>query len=226
MKHLLSFIWIVILGTSIMLATSCNASKSAKGAVIGGTAGAVVGKIIGKKSGNSAAGVIIGAAVGGTAGAAIGKYMDKQAQEIEEEVDNATVERVGEGILVTFDGGLLFEFGKSSLTPKTQENLRDMAVIMNKYPETVLAIDGHTDSVGSDETNQRLSVERSQSVASYLSRQGVSRSRMNINGYGEMKPIDTNDTDAGRANNRRVEVAITANEKLQKDAEDGTIEGQ
>ena len=226
MKNKLSFLFILCLGLTLAFSPACNTSKTAKGAVIGGAAGGVIGGVIGKSTGNTAAGIIVGSAVGGTAGAVIGKYMDKQAKELEQEMDNATVERVGEGILVTFDGGLLFDFGKSTLTPKTKENLNEMAKIMNDYPETDITVDGHTDSVGSDSFNQKLSEERAASVANYLAAQGISRSRITQHGYGEEKPVASNDTDAGRAQNRRVEVAITANEKLQEDAEDGTIDGQ
>ncbi len=226
MKNKLSFLFLLCLAFTLAFSPACNTSKSAKGAAIGGAAGAVVGGIIGKSTGNNAAGVIIGAAVGGTAGAVIGKYMDKQAKEIDDEVENATVERVGEGILVTFDGGLLFGFNSSDLTPATRTNLAELAGIMNKYPETEITVDGHTDSKGSDSYNQNLSLQRAGAVANYLVAQGINRSRMTTNGFGELRPIATNDTDEGRAKNRRVEVGIVANEKLQKDAEDGTIQGQ
>lgn len=224
MKHLQQYFWVPALALILALAPACNASKTAKGAVIGGAAGGVVGGVIGKSTGNTAAGVIIGSAIGGTAGAVIGDYMDRQAEEIAEEVEGAEVARVGEGILITFDSGLLFGFDSYALTATTKENLREMAGILNKYPDTDITVDGHTDSKGSEEYNQTLSERRAASVADYLTAQGVSRSRITTHGYGEMKPVATNETDAGRAQNRRVEVAIVANEELQEDAKDGTID--
>lgn len=217
-------LWIVALALVLALAPACNTSKTVKGGAIGAAAGGVVGGVIGKSTGNTAAGVIIGAAVGGTAGAVIGKYMDKQAKELEE-VEGATVERVGEGILVTFDSGLLFGFDSYALTATTKNNLNEMADVLKKYGETEITIEGHTDSKGTDSYNQTLSERRAKSVADYLVTQGVTRSRMTTRGYGETRPVDTNDTDAGRAQNRRVEVAIVANEELKEDAEDGTISG-
>ncbi|MDW3649415.1 MAG: OmpA family protein [Bacteroidia bacterium] len=214
---------ILCLITSLSIFPSCKASKTAKGGAIGATAGGVLGGIIGKKKGNTAAGVLIGAAIGGTAGAVIGRYMDKQAKEIEEEIEGAEVERVGEGILITFDSGLLFDFGSSRLSNETKRNLDEFADILQKYPETDILIEGHTDNVGSDEFNQELSVKRASSVRNYLSTHGVQGSRFSIKGYGEEKPVDDNETESGRTANRRVEVAIYANETLKEDAQDGTI---
>ena len=218
------FTLIAFLIVSFTLFPACKASKTAKGGAIGAAAGGVVGGLIGKKSGNTAVGAIIGAAVGGTAGAVIGRYMDKQAEEIEEELDGASVERVGEGILVTFDSGLLFDFGSSKLTSTTRQNLQKFSEILQKYPDTEILVEGHTDNVGSDEFNQKLSVERASSVQSYLSGQGVEKGRLIIKGYGEAQPIESNDTDAGRQANRRVEVAIYANDELKRDAKDGKLD--
>lgn len=220
------FQWISLVALALVLALSpaCNASKSAKGAAIGGAAGGVIGGAIGKSSGNTTAGIIIGSAIGGTAGAVIGKYMDKQAKEIEQDVENAEVERIGEGIMVTFDSGLLFGFDSYALTAQTKENLNEMAQILNKYEDTELTVSGHTDNVGSDSYNQTLSERRAAAVADYLTMKGVSRSRINTKGYGESMPVATNDTDSGRRQNRRVEVTIVANEKLQQDAADGKVD--
>lgn len=227
-----TFLFLLVTVT-LVLGTGCNASKSAKGAVIGGATGGVVGGAIGKKSGDGTKGAIIGSVVGGAAGAIIGKYMDKQAEEIEQEIPDAEVERVvttnedgeqvTESITVTFDSGVLFEFGKYSLTTASRAELDRMAGIFRKYPETDIEIDGHTDSVGSEATNQKLSEQRAAAVTDYLAEHGISRARMVTIGYGETRPVATNETDAGRAQNRRVELAITANEQLQKKAEDGTL---
>lgn len=222
MKLIAKTSWIWLLSLVIIIAPACNASKSAKGAAIGGAAGGVVGGVIGKKAGNTAVGVIIGAAVGGTAGALIGKYMDKQAKEIEDSVEGAEVVRVGEGILVTFDSGLLFGFDSYALTETTKENLRNLATTLNDYGDTNLTIEGHTDSKGTDAYNLDLSKKRASSVADYLATLGVSRSRLTIKGYGEQQPVNTENTEA--AENRRVEVAIYANEDLKEAAKSGNIE--
>ncbi len=230
MKHTAQFLSMVALAMVIALSPACNTSKTAKGAVIGGAAGGIIGGIIGKSTGNTAAGVIIGSAVGGSAGAVIGNYMDKQAEELDEELEAATVERVDEGIVLTFDSGLLFGYDSYQLTETTKTNLREMANVMQKYAETDIVIAGHTDSKGSEEYNQTLSERRAASVADFLKAQGISSARITTIGKGETDPIAPNTTESGadnpegRAQNRRVEVVITANETLQKDAEDGTLE--
>jgi len=194
----------------------CSWSSKRKGAVTGATVGGVVGGLIGKKAGNTAVGAILGAAVGGAAGAWIGSYMDKQAAEIEHDIQGARVERVGEGIKITFDSGILFDVNKASLKPVAQENLRKLAVILNKYSDTEILLEGHTDATGSQEWNLQLSKLRAQSVSNYLSGQKVMETRFHIMGYGETQPIASNETADGRAANRRVEVAIYANDKLKK----------
>lgn len=219
---------------ALVLASGCNASKAAKGGVIGGAAGGVIGGAIGKKGGDGTKGAVIGAVIGGTAGAVIGKYMDKQAQELEQEVPGAKVEKVEtvdpetgetvtESVTVTFDGGVLFEFGKATLTAASQAELDRMAGVFGRYPDTDILIDGHTDDVGSEQINQTLSEKRAASVADYLYGKRISRTRMRTTGYGEMRPVASNESDAGRAQNRRVEVSIKANENLAKKAADGTL---
>lgn len=198
---------------------SCSWSNKTKGALIGAGAGAAAGAAVGKSSGNTAVGAIIGAAVGGAAGAYIGNYMDKQAAEIERDLEGATVTRVGEGIKITFDSGLLFDVNKAGLKPASKSNLTNLAAILNKYPDTEILLEGHTDATGSEEWNLELSRMRSQSVANYLAGQQVMEPRFMIMGYGEGQPIASNDSDYGRAENRRVEVAIYANDKLKKTAE-------
>jgi len=204
---------------------SCGWSRTAKGTAIGAAAGGAVGAVIGKQTGNTAVGAIIGAAVGGAAGAYIGNYMDKQAEEMQSDIEGAKIERIGEGIKITFDSGILFDFDKSDLRPVAQTNLDKLAVILNKYADTNILIEGHTDSDGSDDYNMTLSQNRSQTVASYLTGLSVVSSRMSTMGYGEVQPIATNDTVDGRQLNRRVEIAIMANEKLKKAAEEQTAGG-
>jgi outer membrane protein OmpA-like peptidoglycan-associated protein len=206
---------------ALAAATGCSSmSRTQKGAIGGAAAGGAIGGIIGAQSGNTAAGVIIGAAVGGAAGAYIGNYMDKQAAEMERDLEGAKIERIGEGIKITFDSGLMFDVDKSELKPASRTNLTDLAVILNKYPDTNILLEGHTDATGGNEHNMDLSKRRAQSVANYLAMQKVMETRFTIMGYGEDQPVASNETTDGRAQNRRVEVAIYANDKLKKVAED------
>ena len=216
----------ILLGIGLLgiLATapSCKTTNTAKGAAIGGAAGGVLGGVIAGKN-NTVAGVLIGSAVGGATGAIIGRHMDKQAAELRKDLKGAKVERVGEGIKITFDSGLLFGFDQASLTSTSQGNLQNLAETLKKYEDTNILIEGHTDSKGTDEYNQTLSEQRANSVSSYLTGLGVSTGRISDVGYGESMPIATNDTEAGRSSNRRVEVAIYANKKMQKMAEKGQL---
>lgn len=207
-----------VLITGTLLGSCSSLNKTQKGAIIGGGSGAVVGGVIGRAAGNTAAGAIIGAAVGGTTGAIIGRHMDKQAEEIKKEVPNAKVERVGEGIVVEFSDKVLFETAKADLGPSAENTLNKLTRILDKYPDTNLEIDGHTDSKGTESYNQDLSVRRAQSVANYLTGSNISRSRITTKGYGEMQPKYSNETEDGRAGNRRVEFQISANEKMKANA--------
>ena len=197
------------LAVSILLLAGC-ATKSQTGAVIGAGGGAVVGGVIGDVAGSTAKGAIIGAVVGGAAGAIIGARMDKQAKELEQNIKGAKIERVGEGIQVTFDSGLLYDFNSDVVKMDARTNLRELALSLDKYPGSDLVIIGHTDSQGTDSYNQTLSERRARSAANYLTSQGVAASRISTRGLGETEPVATNDTDAGRQANRRVEVAIYA----------------
>lgn len=200
----------LLIASSISLG-SC-ATKSQTGAVVGAAGGAVVGGVIGRATGSTAAGVIIGAAVGGIAGGIIGAEMDKQAKELKQNIPGARVERVGEGIAVTFASGLLYDFDSDVVRPEAQSNLRNLAKSLSKYPGSDLLIVGHTDQVGPSSYNQSLSERRSAAAANYLVSQGVSRTRVGTRGLGETEPVADNDTEAGRQANRRVEVAIYASE--------------
>jgi outer membrane protein OmpA-like peptidoglycan-associated protein len=204
---------IALLVVGSMAASACaSLNKKEEGAIIGVTAGAAVGGVIGNQSGSTAKGAIIGAAVGGAAGAIIGHQMDQQAKELSQNIKGATVERVGEGIQVTFASGLLFAFDSDSIQSAAGVNLRELASSLQKYPDSQLLIVGHTDNVGDDSYNQRLSERRANSAAAYLATQGVGRSRLATSGKGEAEPVTTNDSEAGRQKNRRVEVAIYASE--------------
>ena len=217
--------FMLVLFLSALLTTNCNTiSKTAKGGAIGATAGALAGAIIGKAAGNTTTGAIAGAAVGGASGAAIGNYMDRQSRELEEDLENAEVERVGEGIKVTFDSGLLFGFDSSELSRESKAEITKLAETLKKYEDTEIMFAGHTDASGSEEYNQELSEERAKSVAQFAAMQGVDAERMTIIGYGESDPVADNSTEAGRTQNRRVEIAIWANDELKEAAEKGTID--
>jgi outer membrane protein OmpA-like peptidoglycan-associated protein len=198
-------------------------TKTTKGGLIGAAAGGVIGGVVGKKTGNTAAGVIVGAAVGGAAGAIIGRRMDKQAEELQREMEGAKVERVGEGIKITFDSGILFAHNSSQLSATAQSNIAELAQTLKKYGDTNVLIQGHTDATGAADYNQSLSVRRANSVSAYTTRQGISASRITTEGYGESMPVASNNTETGKQANRRVEIAIYANEKLKKAAEKGQI---
>ncbi len=197
-------------------------SRMQKGAAIGAGAGGVAGGIIGHAAGSTAVGVLLGAVIGGAAGAYIGNYMDKQAAEIERDIAGARVERVGEGIKITFSSGIMFDVDRAVLKEQYKGELTELAAILNKYEDTNILLEGHTDSTGTEEYNLDLSKKRSQSVANHLATQKVNPARFTIMGYGESQPIASNESSEGRAQNRRVEVAIYANEKLKKVAKEKT----
>ncbi len=207
--------------------TSCesikNSNNTQRVGAGGAAAGAIIGGILGNnigKGGNTALGAVIGGVVGGAAGAVIGKKMDKQASEIKNTVPGVEVERVGEGIkLVLGENAVQFDFNKSTLTTKAKTNLDKLTEVFKEYPDTDIVIYGYTDSKGADDYNLNLSKQRATSVKDYLVSKGLKSSRFTVNGLGKADPIATNDTDAGRALNRRVEFAITANEKMQAEAE-------
>jgi len=203
----------------ISLFTACKSlNKTQKGAAIGTAGGAAVGAVIGRASGNTALGAIIGATVGGVSGAVIGRKMDKQAEEIKKEVPGVKVERVGEGIVVEFNSKVLFAFDKSDLSNTAEKNLDDLAVILKKYPDTDIEIQGHTDDKGTEVYNKSLSERRASAVANYLKTKGITTGRTNTKGYGEAAPKYSNDTESGRTENRRVDFLITANDKMKQDA--------
>lgn len=219
MKLLLSIL--ICLGITF---SACNANRKTKGGAIGAAAGGAAGAVIGNQfNNNTAVGAIIGAAVGGTAGVLIGNHMDKQAEELSSDLEGAEVERVGEGIKITFDGGLMFGVDKEDLNTASQNSLRELAETLKKYEDTNILIEGHTDSSGEETYNMDLSERRAKSVRDFLVNEGVSRSRMTIEGYGELQPIASNDTPEGKQQNRRVEVAIYANKKMVKAAERGDL---
>jgi outer membrane protein OmpA-like peptidoglycan-associated protein len=207
----------------IILINGCGTSNAVKGGIIGGVGGGVVGGVIGDQLGDTVLGAIIGAAVGGTAGVLIGNYMDRQAEEMQNDIKGAKIERIGEGIKITFDSGILFKTDSYILEPQAKTNIDKLAVILNKYPDTNILVTGHTDLDGSEEYNQILSEKRAKSVSDYTKLQGINSSRLSIFGLGETEPVASNETDEGKHLNRRVEIAIFANEELKDAAESGDL---
>jgi len=205
-----------ILCLTLLSAGCASMSNTEKGAAGGAAAGAAVGGLIGKAAGSTAKGAILGAVVGGAAGAAIGHRMDEQAKELDNTLPNATVERVGEGIQVTFDSGILFDVDSSVLRPASRDNLTNLARSIEDYDGTRILVVGHTDSTGSDAYNQGLSERRAIAAKTYLIEQGVAGDRIDALGRGESEPVASNETAEGRQDNRRVEVAIFASEAMQK----------
>ena len=224
MKTVFNKMFAILVASTLLF--GCEATKNAinkqKGAVIGASSGAVIGGVIGNNTGdgNTALGAIIGGVVGGAAGAIIGNRMDEQAKQIEEEIPGAEVERVGEGINVTFDesSGVYFDTDKYNINSKSQETLNKLADIFMEYPQTNILVEGHTDSTGSDSYNLTLSKNRAQAVTGYLVENGIDRGRFTTKWYGESQPKYDNSTAEGRAKNRRVELAIVANEELKEQA--------
>ena len=212
----------ILLGCFLIIAiisAGCKSmNKSQKGAVIGGVGGGAVGAVIGKAAGNTALGAIIGATVGGVAGAVIGRQMDKQAEEMKKNIPDAQVIRVGEGIVVEFNNKILFGFDQSNLTTEARTNLDKLIVILKKYPETNIEVQGHTDSKGSNSYNHALSERRASTVSYYLSGKGILTPRLTINGFGETMPKYSNTTSDGQEQNRRVEFLVSANDKMKADA--------
>ncbi|HUP53404.1 MAG TPA: OmpA family protein [Longimicrobiales bacterium] len=203
---------VAVLATAMLTLNGCSTNLGT-GALGGAAAGAAIGGL----ASGSVRGAIVGAAVGGAAGAAIGAVMDAQAEDLQDKLPNARVERMGEGIAVTFDSGILFAVDQSALQPGGQQNLRELAASLDEYEGTEVLVVGHTDSTGADDYNQSLSVRRADAARTFLLGAGLEASRVVAVGRGEVEPIATNDTDDGRQQNRRVEIAIFASEEMQEE---------
>ena len=200
---------VVALVTLLLAVAACaSLSNKEKGAAAGAAGGAVVGGVIGNQTGSTTRGAIIGAVIGGAAGAVIGHQMDQQAKELKVDIAGATVERIGEGIQVTFASGLLYDFDSDAIRPEAAANLQNLANSLKKYANTNLLIVGHTDALGTTVYNQDLSARRANSASAYLRTQGVVSSRVHTSGRGELESLASNETEAGRQKNRRIEVAI------------------
>ncbi|HXG72971.1 MAG TPA: OmpA family protein [Gemmatimonadaceae bacterium] len=197
---------------SLALSGCAGMTQKERGAVIGATTGAAVGGVIGNQTGSTVRGAILGAVLGGAAGGVIGHQMDQQAKELEQKIEGARIDRMGEGIAVTFDSGILFPFNSTDILPAGRANLQELARSLQQYPNSDVLVVGHTDNVGSDNFNDDLSRRRASAAGSYLQSLGVPSSRIRTVGRGESEPVLANDTDDQRARNRRVEVAIYASE--------------
>ena len=206
--------------TLISLGAGCaSLSNTQRGALIGAGAGGALGGVIGNATGSTTRGVLIGAVVGGAGGAIIGSRMNDRAETLERELDGATIERVGEGILVTFDSGILFGFDSSTLQDAARANLRDLArVLADDSDDYELLVAGHTDSSGAEAYNQTLSERRASAAADFLGGQGIPPTQIRTQGLGEMEPVTSNETSAGQEANRRVEVAIFASAEYRDEA--------
>lgn len=218
MMKLFRYALIICLSATLILTGCSSMNRATKGAAVGTAAGGAMGAVIGRATGNAALGAIIGAAVGGTTGAVIGNKMDKQAEEIRNSVPDAKVERVGEGIVVEFSSNVLFGFDRSDLSDDAKINLDKLITVITHYQDTDVELQGHTDSSGSESYNQRLSERRASEVSDYLITKGIPAARLTIKGFGESTPKYDNESEEGKAQNRRVEFLITANEKMIEEA--------
>lgn len=210
-------ITIAVLASSLALAACVTdpetgqqtLSKGGGGALAGAGAGALLGAILGGR--NNRAEVLIGTGIGAVAGGAIGSYMDKQERELRARTAGTGIEvkREGDEIALQLPSGISFDFNSASVKPQFRPALDQVAQTLASYQSTFIDVSGHTDAIGSDAVNQRLSEQRAQAVADYLSYQGINRARLATRGYGKQFPIAPNDTDAGRAENRRVEIKLS-----------------
>ena len=207
----------------VLIVPGCSSmSKLAEGTLVGGgvgaTVGAAAGAIAGKDGKSTAIGAAIGTAIGAGVGAIIGRKMDKKAAELAA-IEAAQVETVEdanglEAIKVTFDSGILFDFNKSTLNAASKESLKQFAAQMVDLPDTDITIYGHTDNIGSAAANEKVSLQRAEAVEKYLRNCGIAKERMTAEGKSFTMPVASNETEAGRAQNRRVEIYITANKDM------------
>ncbi|GGZ16184.1 hypothetical protein GCM10007049_05570 [Echinicola pacifica] len=215
MKNIIAYSMIILL-----LASCASWNNQQKGTAIGAAGGAAAGAAVSK---GSIWGILAGAAIGGAAGNLIGKKMDKQAQELQQAIPTAEVNRVDEGINVTFDASLAFKINSATLSDSYKEDLISAAQVFGKYPDTNILIEGHTDDTGSEDFNMQLSEKRAKAVSSFLVSQGVDPNRLTNKWYGETQPKYANDSEENRSKNRRVEMAIYANEDMKQDAKTGDL---
>ena len=193
-------------------------SNTGTGAAIGAAVGAMAGMVSGDGGSSSRDRALIGAAVGAAAGGGIGAYMDRQEEQLRQSMQGTGigVDRQGDNIILNMPSSVTFAFDSSDLTPAARSALNDVSNVLQQYPETRVNIAGHTDSTGAADYNQRLSERRASAVGNYLSQTGVAGTRLSMTGYGENQPIASNDTEQGRAQNRRVEITLTPMQQQQQ----------
>ena len=193
-----------------VLLSGCEMNNTGKGAAIGAAAGGVLGKATGNHKDKR---IFIGAAIGALAGAAVGDYMDKQEEAFRDELAGSGVEvvREGDNLRLVMPSNITFATDQSYISTGFNDTLNAIAKVMNKYEKTYLSVEGHTDSTGQHSYNMNVSRERAQSVKAYLANQDIMAARISTSGFGETRPIATNDTANGRAQNRRVEIQIVPN---------------
>lgn len=210
----------LVLGLLVGCSSMQNMNKQQKGTMAGAAGGALLGAAVSK---GSIWGILAGAAIGGTAGNLIGKKMDRQARELTQAVPTAEVSRVGEGINMTFDASLAFKINSAEISDSYKKDLDAAASVFKSYEDTNILIEGHTDDTGSEEYNMSLSEKRAKAVQAYLVSKGVDASRLTAKWYGETQPKYPND-EANRAKNRRVELAIYANDEMIANAKEGNLD--
>ncbi|HYS55092.1 MAG TPA: OmpA family protein [Thermoanaerobaculia bacterium] len=212
-KYIAMLLTVLVAALPTFAQTTDDHAKAKKGAVIGGVAGAIAGAVIGNNRGHhsSKRGAVVGGIAGTAAGAIVGAMMDKQERELRQ-IQGVDVTRTApDEVRVTVKNEVLFDFNSSELRSASRASLRDMSDVFQKYPDTTLYVEGHTDSIGSASYNKRLSLRRADSVANYLEELGVKGGRVNTYGFGKSQPRATNSTAAGRQLNRRVEIHVRAN---------------
>ena len=210
---------LVVFAVLFLSSAGCSSlGRTERGGIIGAASGAVIGGVVGRATGSTTRGAIIGAAVGGAAGALIAARMKDKAEVLQERLPNANVEQVGEGILVTFESGILFGFDSSQPGPEARENLSRFADALSDMRDADVLVAGHTDSVGEEDYNYDLSLRRARATVDYLASQGIPLDHLRMAGLGESEPVTSNDTESDRQRNRRVEVAVYASEEMQENA--------
>jgi outer membrane protein OmpA-like peptidoglycan-associated protein len=209
----------VALSLIVGLAAAGCSTRQKTGAAVGGVGGAVVGAGVGAGVGGSKGAVVgaaVGAAAGATTGALVGRYMDNQEKELRRDVESARVVRAGDKLVVEFNSAILFDTGQATLRPTVKKDLDEFADVLKRYAETDIVIEGHTDSTGPRELNEKLSLQRAEVVVEYLAARRVNRERLSPRGFAYDRPVASNATDDGRQKNRRVEVHIAPNEDLRE----------
>ncbi len=212
-KYIATLLTVLLASAPVFAQTVDEHAKAKKGAAIGGVAGAIAGAVIGNNRGHHSTkrGAVVGAVAGTAAGAIVGAMMDKQERELRQ-IQGVDVTRTApDELKVTVKNEVLFDFDSAALRSASRESLREMADVFQKYPNTTLSVEGHTDSIGPAAYNKRLSQRRASSVSSYLEDLGIRGSRIDTVGYGESQPRETNNTASGRQLNRRVEIHVRAN---------------